>query len=66
MVTICNQLKLPSRKIKNPECFDESKNVAIDGRNIAGIARRELEAVIGMKVISNKNSKNPKLLDEKF
>ena len=65
MVTICNQLKLPSRKIKNPECFDESKNVAIDGRNIAGIARRELEAVIGKKVFSSKNSKI-QTVDEKF
>lgn len=53
-------------KVENPEGFDESKNVAIDGGTIAGNARRELEARTGKKVVSSKNSKNPKLLDEKF
>ena len=53
-------------KTENPEGFDESKNVAIDGGTIAGNARRELEARTGKKVVSSKNSKNPKLLDEKF
>ncbi|MEE0943372.1 MULTISPECIES: hypothetical protein [unclassified Methanobrevibacter] len=66
MVTICNQLKLPFRKIENPEGFYESKNVAIDGRTIAGNARREFESRTGKKVVSSKNSKYPKLLDEKF
>ncbi|WP_296891439.1 hypothetical protein [uncultured Methanobrevibacter sp.] len=55
MVTICNQLKLPFRKIEN-----------IDGRTIAGNARREFESRTGKKVVSSKNSKYPKLLDEKF
>ena len=31
-------------KVENPEGFDESKNVAIDGGTIAGNARRVLEA----------------------
>ena len=53
-------------KVENPEGFYESKNVAIDGRTIAGNARREFESRTGKKVVSSKNSKNPKLLDEKF
>ena len=42
-------------KVENPEGFDESKNVAIDGGTIAGNARRELEARTGKKVASSKN-----------
>ena len=53
-------------KVENPEVFDESKNVAIDGWTIAGNARSELKARTGKKVVSSKNSKNPKLWDEKF
>ncbi len=53
-------------KVENPEGFEESKSVAIDGGTIAGNARRELEARTGKKVVSSKNAKNPKLLDEKF
>ena len=53
-------------KVENPEGFDESKNVAIDGGTIAGNARREFESRTGKKVVSSKNSKYPKLLDEKF
>ncbi|WP_407454485.1 Bro-N domain-containing protein [Methanobrevibacter sp.] len=53
-------------KVENPEGFEESKNVAIDGGSIAGNARRELEARTGKKIVSSKNAKNPKLLDEKF
>ena len=53
-------------KVENPEGFEESKTVAIDGGTIAGNARRELEARTGKKVVSSKNAKNPKLLDEKF
>ncbi len=52
-------------KSENPDGFDESKIVAHDGGSIAGNARRELEERTGKKVVSNKNSKNPKLLDEK-
>ncbi|WP_407394021.1 Bro-N domain-containing protein [Methanobrevibacter sp.] len=53
-------------KVENPEGFEESKDVAIDGGSIAGNARRELEARTGKKIVSSKNAKNPKLLDEKF
>ena len=53
-------------KVENPEGFEESKTVAIDGGTIAGNARRELEARTGKKIVSSKNAKDPKLLDEKF
>ena len=46
-------------KAENPEGFEESRNVAKRGGNIAGNARQELEAATGKKVISRKNSKNP-------
>lgn len=36
-------------KVENPNGFEESKNVAIDGGTIAGNARRELEARTGKK-----------------
>ena len=51
-------------KVENPDEFDESRDVAKRGGNIAGNARKELEAVTGKSVISKKNSKNPELLDE--
>ena len=51
-------------KVENPDSFRKSRNVAKRGGNIAGNARRELESVTGNKVISKKNSKTPKLLDE--
>lgn len=52
-------------KVENPDGFEESRDVAKRGGNIAGNARRELEATTGRKVISKKNSKTPDLLDEK-
>ena len=51
-------------KTENPQGFEESKIVARDGGNIAGNALRELENRTGRKVVSRKNSKNPRLLDE--
>ena len=51
-------------KTENPKGFKESKIVARDGGNIAGNALRELEERTGRKVVSSKNSKNPRLLDE--
>ena len=51
-------------KTENPKGFKESKIVARDGGNIAGNALRELEERTGRKIVSSKNSKNPKLLDE--
>ena len=51
-------------KTENPQGFEESKIIARDGGNIAGNALRELEERTGRKVVSSKNSKNPRLLDE--
>ena len=51
-------------KVENPDGFEESRDVAKRGGNIAGNARQELEEVTGKSVISKKNSKNPELLDE--
>ena len=51
-------------KTENPKGFEESKIVARDGGNIAGNALRDLEERTGRKVVSSKNSKNPRLLDE--
>ncbi len=51
-------------KTENPQGFEESKAVARDGESIAGNALRELEDRTEQKVVSSKNSKNPKLLDE--
>jgi len=51
-------------KVENPDGFEESRDVAKHGGNIAGNARKELESVTGKSVISKKNSKNPELLDE--
>ena len=52
-------------KNKNPNGFQESKNIAIAGGNIAGNARKELEKQLGRSVISPSNASNPNLLDEK-
>lgn len=51
-------------KTENPHGFEESKIVARDGGGIAGNALRELENRTGRKVVSSKNSKNPRLLDD--
>lgn len=51
-------------KVENPNGFDESRDVAKRGGNIAGNARKELENATGKKVVSKKNSKTPELLDE--
>ena len=51
-------------KTENPQGFEESKIIARDGGNIAGNALRELEGRTGRKVVSSRNSKNPRLLDE--
>ena len=51
-------------KSENPEGFEESKIVAKRGGDIAGNARRELEANTGKKVVSKRTAKNPELLDK--
>lgn len=42
----------------NPKDFDENKKVAVQGGNVAKVARAELEAKTGKKVITSKNAKN--------
>lgn len=56
----------------NPETFEESKKVAQQGGNVAKVARLELEAKTGKKVVTPLNAKtalkgkdNPKQLDTK-
>lgn len=51
-------------KSEDPEGFEESKKIAKRGGDIAGNARRELEANTGRKIVSKKTAKNPKALDE--
>jgi hypothetical protein len=41
----------------NPEGFEESKNVAQQGGNVAKVARKELEAITGKKVVTSLNAK---------
>lgn len=47
----------------NPKDFNESKDVAKQGGNVARLAKEELESKTGKKVVTNKNAKN--LLDSK-
>jgi hypothetical protein len=42
----------------NPKDFEESKNVAKQGGNVAKVARKELEAKTGKKVVTTLNSKS--------
>ena len=42
----------------NPETFDENKIVAEQGGNVANVARKELEAKTGKKVITESNAKS--------
>lgn len=42
----------------NPQNLQESKNVARQGGNVAKVARKELEAKTGKKVVTNQNAKN--------
>ncbi|MCX6206965.1 MAG: Bro-N domain-containing protein [Bacteroidetes bacterium] len=49
----------------NPKTFEENKNAAQQGGNVAKVARQELESKTGKKVISNINSKKVFLLKKK-
>lgn len=42
-------------KSKNAQGFKENKKAAIDGGNIAGDARKNLEQISGTKVVTEKN-----------
>ena len=50
-------------KAINPETFEESKQVAKQGGNVANVARKELEAKTGKKVVTELNAKT--LLNQK-
>jgi len=41
----------------NPETFEESKKVAMQGGNVAKVALKELEAKTGKKVVTSLNAK---------
>jgi len=42
----------------NPETFEDSAKVAQQGGNVANVARLELEAKTGKKVVTSLNAKN--------
>ena len=41
----------------NPETFEDSKKIARQGGNVARVARMELEAKTGKKVVTSLNAK---------
>ena len=45
-------------KVKNSQCFDECKDLANKGGNIAGNARKDLEKQIGKTILSKKKFKS--------
>ncbi len=59
---ILNMLAEASTKdiseVTNPKSFEESKTIAKQGGNVAKVARKELEAKTGKKVVSSSNAKN--------
>ena len=50
--------------MQKPSGYDETKDVTISGGEIAGNARKELEAKLGRTVISGSNASTPELLDD--
>lgn len=50
-------------KSKNPQGMSEARSTVIEGGNIAGNARKELERTIGHSVISPLNAETPDLLE---
>lgn len=51
-------------RMQRPIGYDETKEVTISGGEIAGNARKELEAKLGRTVISSSNATTPELLDD--
>ena len=51
-------------RMQRPSGYDETKEVTISGGEIAGNARKELEAKLGRSVISSSNATTPELLDD--
>lgn len=52
-------------KATNPNGYTETKDVTIQGGEIAGNARRDLESRLGHSVLSPLNANTPDLLDDK-
>ena len=50
--------------MQRPNGYEETKEVTISGGEIAGNARKELEAKLGRSVISSSNATTPNLLDD--
>lgn len=51
-------------RMQRPSGYDETKEVTISGGEIAGNARKELEAKLGRSVVSSSNAATPELLDD--
>lgn len=51
-------------RTQTPKGYQETEKVTIAGGEIAGNARKELEAKLGKSVISSVNASNPALLDD--
>jgi len=51
-------------RMQRPSGYDETKEVTKSGGEIAGNARKELEAKLGRTVISSSNATTPELLDD--
>lgn len=51
-------------RMQRPIGYDETKEVTMSGGEIAGNARKELEAKLGRTVISSSNATTPELLDD--
>lgn len=50
--------------MQRPSGYDKTKEVTISGGEIAGNARKELEAKLGRSIISSSNAAMPELLDD--
>ena len=50
-------------QVKNPKGMSETQSTVIEGGNIAGNARKELEKTIGHSVVSPLNAETPTLLE---
>lgn len=51
-------------RMQRPSGYDKTKEVTISGGEIAGNARKELEAKLGRSIISSSNAAMPELLDD--
>ena len=51
-------------RMQKPKGYDETKDVTISGGEIAGYARKELEAKLGRSIISSSNATMPEMLDD--